>query len=123
MVEDAAKLKVAEMLLRKKIASALFPNPVEGTNKYPLAEGYVLNLQHKIDRTLDEAVFMAMRDEFASNGIAVNDIVERKPALKLAVYRELTEGQAKLFDNALTIKPASPSMKIELPASAKKKEA
>ena len=118
--DQLKKLKASEMLLRQRIFRGLFPNPVEGTNSYPLPENWVLKAKYPITRNVDIGSFQAMRERFAAAGVLADSLVEYKPSLVLGEYRTLTEEQRQLFDQCLEIKPGSPSLEIVLPAKAKK---
>lgn len=120
MQEELKKLRAAEMLLRKKIFGAYFPDPREGTNSAPLADGWVLKGTYGLDRQVDTGALGAMRELFTEAHISVDALVEYKPSLVMRNYRTLTEEQRNLFDRALVVKPSSPSLEIVLPAKAKK---
>lgn len=120
MQDQLKKLRAAEMLLRKKIFAAYFPEPKEGVNSVPLAAGWVMKGDYKIDRSIDEGALGAMRPLFAEHKISVDSLVKYKPELVTRNYRTLTEEQRQLFDRALVVKPGSPSLEIVLPAAAKK---
>lgn len=115
MQQELQKLKANEMLLRKKIFDACFPNPKEGTNSYPLPDGWVLKGKHVVNRDVDLGAFQVLRDEFEKQGISPDDIVEFKPVLVKRSYNTLTAEQQKLFDQALIVKPGSPSLEIVKP--------
>jgi hypothetical protein len=118
--DQLKKLKASEMLLRTRIFKGLFPNPVEGTNNYPLPEQWVLKGGYKLTRNIDIGSLQAMRERFAAAGVRADSLVEYKPSLVLSEYRTLTDEQRQLFDQCLEIKPGSPSLEIVLPAKAKK---
>lgn len=120
MQQKLAALKASEMLLRTKIFRGLFTEPKEGVNTHDLSDGWVLKGTYVITREIDLTALSAYREEFAAQGIVSDELVNYKPSLSVSSYKTLTEEQKKLFDNALIIKPGSPSMKIELPAAAKK---
>ena len=113
------RLKSKEMLLRTRIFKGFFPNPVEGTNKFPLANHYELKATHVINRSVDIGAFTNMRPLFTENGLRVDDLVKFKPELAKAEYNKLTEEEKHLFDRCLIIKPGSPSLEIFLPAKYK----
>lgn len=119
--KELAKLKVSEMLLRTKIFKFFFKAPKEGTNKFELADHWELKAVHSIDRKVDHAAFVALKDQLVANGISPQKIVEYKPELKLSEYRELTEEQRHIVDQFLIIKPGSPQLDITLPAKYKPK--
>lgn len=121
-VKQLAHWKALEMTLRKRIAGHFFPNPAEGTNKHPLANGYLLNLQHGIDRKIDIGQLQAAcgpQGLFTMRKFDANPIVDWDPKLKVADYKKMPAELRILMDNVLIIKPSSPSLKIELPAKAK----
>lgn len=109
-------LKAKEGMLRSRIAKAYFPNPVEGTNKHILPDGYILKLTHVINRDVDEAVLAAKKDEFIARKIPLAHLINYKPSLSKSVYNTLTEEDKLFFDNALISKPGSPSLEIAPPA-------
>lgn len=110
-----------EQELRKEVAALFFLEPKEGVNNFDLDAGYKLKLTHKIDRKLDEAALDAvkakLREEFQVNPDA---LVVMKPSLDTKAYKGLcltNPDAAKVFDTALTIKPASPTLEIVAPKS------
>lgn len=121
--QELARIKASEMTMRKRIFAFFFPTPVEGTNTAPLADSWVLKGGYVVNRDVDAAALQPMREEFAKAGINADSLVEWKPSLKVSLYKELTAEQRALFDRCLVIKPGSPSLKIELPAKAKRAQA
>lgn len=123
--EESVKMlrlvKAREMLLRKRIFTAFFPAPHEGTNKAPLANGWELKGGYTLNREVDGGAFLTMRQKFLESGIRVDDIVRFKPELAKTVYNGLVEAQRHLFDQCLVIKEGSPTLEILLPAKAKAK--
>lgn len=113
--KQLAELRAEEMALRKEIFEECFPSPREGVNDYPLEAGYVLKGTYKLDRKLDEAALDSLAKELREEGVPVDSLVVYKPSLVTKEYRELTEEQRILFEQVITIKPASPSMAIVLP--------
>jgi hypothetical protein len=113
--EELKKIKGKEMLLRQKIFGGLFIAPREGTNNLGLNAGYVLKGTHTINRTVDPAALDAMTEKFAEEGIFTDQLIERKPTLKISAYRELTEEQRQVFDQCLVVKDGAPALEITLP--------
>ena len=118
MVKQLAALKAAESLLRGKIFKGMFPNPVEGTNKVPLAQGWILLATYPIARKVDLATLVAKAPALREAGIVVENVIKHTPELIISAYRGLTEDQRNLLDQVMEIKPGSPQMKIELPKRA-----
>lgn len=101
----------AELEARKKLAAAI-PKPVEGANKISMPKG-TLTFTNNYDRTIDAVQLAAMHERFAEAGIDLDSLVVNVPKLLLTEYRKLTPAQRKLFDRALTIKPATPVLFFE----------
>lgn len=121
--DELKRVQAAEMLLRTKIFKGKFPNPEEGTNNYPLADGYVLKAVHVIYRTVDEPILNTLRKELEEKGIVVDDVIKWVPEVKIKNYKAMKPELKKFFEQCLTIKPGSPQMSIVLPAkNAKKKK-
>lgn len=114
-------LIVQEKELRARIVAAFFPNPKEGTNAYPLANGYRLKYVNSIKRDVDPGEYQARQAEFTQAGIAAAAMLVWKPTLDKKQYNTLTAEQQQVFDRCLIVKPESPQLEIELPAAAKKK--
>lgn len=122
--EELSKLKVEEMLLRKRIFKHFFPEPREGTNKVELGGGYELSVTHVIDRKIDPALLLALQGQFQQAEIPLDRLIKMEPKLQVKNYKELEEEKRILFDQVLEIKEGSPSsMKIDMPAKLKKAQA
>lgn len=123
--EIAAKMPTALILqekeLRARIVASFFPSPKEGTNAYPLANGYRLKYTNSIKRDVDPGEYQARQQEFTDAGIAFASMLVWKPNLDKKQYNTLTAEQQNIFDRCLIVKPESPVLEIELPAAAKKK--
>lgn len=114
------QIKASEMLLRTKIFKALFPNPVEGTNKHELGDGWVLNATYSLTRDIDPGALQAVREKLVENRINPDKLVNYKPSLIKSEYNKLTAEEQQLFDSVLIIKPGSPQLNIVLPVKVKK---
>ena len=118
---DGVKPIVAEeQRLRKEVFNLFFPTPKEGTDKVELGEGWLLKGTYKLDRKIDEAALPTVQKELREIDINPDLLVNWEPKLKTAIYKELTEPQRRIFDQALVIKPGSPT--VELVPPKKKKE-
>lgn len=115
MTQQLDKLKLAEMELRKRIFATYFKSPIEGTNKVPLTEGWVLKCDHKINRTVDIASLTNAVAMFAESGIDTASLIKYKPELILPEYRKLDDDTRKVFDQVLVIKEGSPQLDIIKP--------
>ena len=112
---ELAKWKAKEMLLRLKIFKTVFPEPKEGTNSYTLPSGYTLKGGYKLSRDIDPGELFARQEQFREAGIS-DGIIKRVPTLVKTEYNKLTDEQRKVFDNALIIKPGTPTLEIFEPS-------
>lgn len=108
-------LKAEEIALRKEIFTEAFPNPVEGSkNKMPLAAGWILQGDHKINRKVDEAVVRTL-----ATGDNTAPLIDRcfnfKPSLILKEFKALEGDDLNLLADAVTETPGTPSLKVVLP--------
>ena len=116
--EEAKAVKpiiAKELALRKKVFTSFLAEPKEGTNYVELSNGWRLKLTHKLNRTVDEAALPAVADLLKSKGVSIDTLVDYKPSLKLAVYRELADENKHLFDQALIMKPSTPTVEMVPP--------
>jgi len=121
LAKDLTKIKAKEILLRKKIFNAVFPNPKEGTNNYQLPSDYLLKGIYPIARDVDIGAFEALKEQFIEQGISPDKIVAFKPSLAKTEYNKLTAEERNLVDQCLIIKPGTPSLSIDLPKKGKAK--
>lgn len=123
---EAAKAKLIiekEQELRKQVATLFFTEPKEGVNATDLAQGWKLKLAYKIDRKVDEAAIAAVKEQLTEMGISIDTLLTYKPFLATAAYKSLVTVNplaGKIFDQALIIKPASPTLELVPPKEAKK---
>jgi hypothetical protein len=104
-----------EQELRKQVFAAFYPAPKEGTNTLDLAEGWKLKGVYKLDRKIDEAALPAVTEQLREMGVNADILVKWSPGLKTATYKELTAEQRAVFDQALTVKPGSPTLELVAP--------
>ena len=117
--KELQAVKAKEILLRMKIFNFYFPEPKEGTNSIPLAEGWVLKAVAGYDRKVDIGAWPAIQAALREAGITHPEaLVKYDPLLVVSEYRTLTEEQLHIMDQALIIKPSSPQMEIVLPKKA-----
>lgn len=128
--------KEQEMLFRKSIVRAMFPAATVGTNNLPLNGGAVLKAVLKEDYNLmkDDVKKQALAgepvdpwksvtavlDAFAVIGgdvgnLLADRLVKWEPTVSVSEYKQLTKPYRDVFDTVLTIKPASPELKLDLP--------
>lgn len=113
------KLKKIEMDQRKELSAELFPDPKVGTQHHELGGGYKVTFVHKMDTKLDAAAYALIQPELEKLGDHAKDelsnAVTFKPSLVMKGYESLSEDVKELFDEAITVKPASPAMKLVVP--------
>ena len=114
-IEAFKETIVQEMQLRKAIFARVFPAPTEGTNKADLTDGWVIKATYKIDRKFDEAALPAVLEALKPLNVAVDSLVRYKPELVITFYKALPVAAKTLLDQALTSKPASPTLELVPP--------
>ena len=128
--------KESEMDLRKQVTQMLFPNPVKGTQRFPLGEGYAVKLVHKINYKLGDATLtdkktgakvkiadqvenvMAAIEKCGNEGaFLVDRLIKTQYDLSVSEYNLLDEGSQvkKLIDSILITSDASPTLELEAP--------
>lgn len=107
-----------EMELRKAVMAEFFPLPKEGVNDFPLAEGWVLKATYKLDRKVDMGAIPAVYAKLREMGVNPDPLLEYKPSLVTSAYKAMATinpEAAHVFDQALIIKPASPTIELKAP--------
>lgn len=119
--QEAKKVVEAEKALRKEVMALFFPEPVEGTNKFELEAGWSLQATHKIERKVDEASLPAVLQQLREMGVNPDPLIRTKPDLDTKAYKSLVQvnpDAAHVFEQALTIKPGSPTVELVPPKAA-----
>lgn len=114
--QELAAIKTRELELRKALFARSFPTPTEGSanNKLPLAEGWILQGDYKINRSVDEAVVSALYKGDNTRALAER-VFRWKPELNLKEYNALSPEDKLLVADAVTEKPGTPALEIKLP--------
>ncbi len=107
-----------EMRLRKLVFALAFPTPVEGTNDLDLPNGWKIKGTYKLDRKLDEAALPAVLETLRQQGVVADSLIRRKPEIDTKAYRALSDANRLIFEQAMTIKPASPTLELNPPKGA-----
>lgn len=109
-----AVARANEKAAREALAGTLFPDPVEGSgNKIDIGYGSVLQLDHKINRRLDEAELDAIRVGIPEE--VFSTIVNVKLSLSVTEWKRADDATKELFHGAVTEAPGAPSLKIVQP--------
>lgn len=135
---DATQAVETERALRAQVTEMLFPNPVKGTQRYDLGEGWKVKLVHSMTPTLGDKDLIGdgqkvpvidqvdtVLNEIEKCGnvgpVFAERLVKWKPELSMTEYEKLDtayEDQKRikaLIDSILTLKPAAPQLEIEAP--------
>lgn len=118
-----AQVKDEEMKLRMFLTRAYLPDGVkEGTQKAPLANGWVLNVQGKMNRKIDPALIAPVTLELKEKypHVSVDSMINYKPELSVTVYKTMTEEERTIFEQMLIITPGAPTVEIVKPKRAPK---
>lgn len=113
--EKLAEIKAEELALRKEIFGEAFPAPIEGSkeNKMPLAQGWILQGDHKINRKVDEAVVRTLHT--GNTAPLIDRCFNFKPSLILKEFKALEDSDLNLLADAVTETPGTPGLKVVLP--------
>lgn len=114
LTDEIAKKADEEKQLRLKLA-AHFDNVREGTNKMELGYGKVLELQHRINRKIDEAELDAGLVSKTLPIDVCNELFTYKPNLSVAKWKDLDDKTRKLFASVITEEAGTPGLKIVTP--------
>ena len=132
--------KESEMELRKEVTALLFPNPVKGTQRFELGNGYKVKLVHKINYKLGdpnlvdkktgakvkvtdqvENVMAAIEKCGNEGAFLVDRLIKTSYDLSVSEYNQLDEGSQvkKIVDAILITSDASPVLELEQPKGEK----
>ena len=109
--DQLKKIREEEMALRKEMFNYFFPKPKQGTNKADLGDGYELVGKYNLDYEMDYDKFcdLCKKDDAP---MTFEEVVDYEPKFVLKRFKELDSDGQKFVTEALTIKPAAPSMEI-----------
>jgi len=108
-------IKAQEMALRKEVFEAAFTAPIEGSNTYELPEGWKLQATHKLNRSIDAAALPAVLEQLRKKHVDTEKLIRYKPELAVTAYRDLPPPLMHIVDQALTIAPGAPALKLIAP--------
>lgn len=117
--QQMAALSAKEIDMRKEIFAEAFPEPTEGSsgNKLEIGDGFILQGDYKITRTLDEAAYHALLKTEAAP--VVNGVTELKPKLDLRRYKALLPDARLAIAEMILEKPGTPALSIVQPKKGK----
>jgi hypothetical protein len=108
------ELKKQELTLRREVFEMYFPDPDEGANRVEVEGGAHLVGTLPYRYTLDEAAVEEALEHVPKT--KREKLITYQPKMSLAVFRKLNAKARDNFANdALTITPGTPSLKIEPP--------
>lgn len=111
----AAEFANKEKELRLEIFGLAFPKPEEGSkyNKLELGDGYVLQGDYKINRTIDVAALDEVKKKM--DPVAFNRAFRYVPDLIKSGFKDLSDDQKQIASIAIVAKPGTPALEIVLP--------
>jgi len=120
LLEDWNKAKAAkraweaeERRLRGLVVEGAFGDKLkEGANKFTLADGRVIKVTGKINRTIDATALTALSPKLRELGVDVEELVRFKPELKVGPFRKLAGEGGDLFRSIVTEKEGTPEVEI-----------
>jgi hypothetical protein len=127
LYEKANKLaaaKASEAVARSRVRDLLYPDgwDWEGTDKYQLPGGWVLEFKRTINVGIDKAQLPSIKEAIEalpvdpdSGECASMDAISYRPDLSMSKYRDMRPDAKKLLSEALTFTPGSPGIKTEPP--------
>jgi len=121
-IEEFKPTVEAEKVLREELAESFFPTKVVGSRTHPLTYGWALKATFKLDRKVDEAVLPSVVAELGAMSVNTDVLIARKPTLVAKEYtnlKKLNPEAIKIFDKALIIKWATPTLEMVPPPAPK----
>lgn len=131
--------KETEMNLRKQVTDLLFPNPVKGTQRQELGQGYNIKLVYNLNYKLGDVELRGQdgekipvrdqveitMDEIEKSGnegkFLVDRLIKTSYDLSVSEYNKLDENNPthkaikKLIDDILITSPKAPTLELETP--------
>lgn len=102
----------AERQLRKRVVEAFFANKGEGTHYYDLPDGEKLKAVRRLERKVDAAALVALRDELNAIDLKSGDFTQIQLFLNTRTYKKLPLAHQRVIDRALEIKESSPQLEV-----------
>ena len=108
------RVKSEEMKLRRDICGNILFGMALPSRKKAVLDGHNIEAENKVNYSVEDAVYQAIEDELS---IAEKGVIKWTPGLKLTEYKALlkqAEADEKelLLDEAITIKPTAPTLKV-----------
>lgn len=119
-----AAAKEAETIARTRVRELLYPNgwDDEGTDKYQLPGGWILEFKRAINVKIDGAQLPSIKEAIEklpvdpdSGEMASMDAISYKPDISLSKYREMRPDAKVLLQQALEFTNGSPQIKTIAP--------
>jgi len=113
--EIAKPLVEKEMELRKGVVTLFFPSSKEGTNTFPLHDGWQLKYQKKLDYSVQIDALAELKDEIYALNVPLDEVIKYTPKLSIAAYktlRQINPQGCAMVDRVLLIKESSPTLEL-----------
>lgn len=108
------KAKEKEMELRLRLSKHFFGDIIpEGTNKAEF-ENLKIKAVGKMNRTVLEELRASTMEEAKLNAEQAQGLLKVNYDLSLTAYKGLSTEQQKIVDKMIVLKPASPTLEVEL---------
>lgn len=104
-----ARVKVEEMYARTEICEELALNLSSGIHNFDI-DGSKVKVTNKVTITLDQEIYLEIKDQLPDEE---TDLVMIKYALKMKEYKLYGETGSIQLDQAITIKPATPTLEVK----------
>lgn len=113
--QQLKQLKSQETELRRQLFTSLFPQyqPGDKNEKLELDAGWSIKGEQKLSYSVDKTALPAVLEQMPEGTESL--LIRYKPELNMAEYKRLTEEQRLKFDQALVIKPATPTIMLVPP--------
>ena len=109
--EQLKDLRNKEMELRKELFAYYFPKPKLGINRIEIGGGYDLESTYKLDYKMDYDQFCDLC-KLEGSPMAFEEVVDYEPEFRLTRFKALPPEGQEFVMQALTVKPAAPSLSI-----------
>lgn len=123
-----AAVKASEAESRARLTQLIYPDQwdVDGTDKYELPGGWVLEIKRTLNDKIDEAALPAIREEISKlppnpetgELATLEGVIRMKPDFSLSGYRNMRDDVKAILNECLTLTPGTPGYKL-IPPSAK----
>lgn len=109
------RLAAKELMLRRQIFDAAFPDPVKGVNSLELADGRIVKGTYRINTTVDEAAVGAVKEQLRAlgqNDVTADDVFKVKHSVSATALNKLSAEGKLIASRAIVSKPGTPTLEV-----------